>query len=302
MSYAKRIAVIGASGFLGREVVKQLRATGHVVTPVDRQPHPAEEKTHLARIEDYAEVAAVLERSRPEAVINLAYLVGQTAETDVRAASLINLTGQANVLQACVDNHVPRYIYASSIAVYGPSQSFWGQTRPLDETVTCPLEHHRTSYGATKTMNEFQARLVSDQTELETCGIRLSIVLGPGRERGLTTWTSETIQAAHAGHEDIEVPVRASQRVNLISLEDSARCMTNAATLQTSLNRIYNSGGHDLSAQEMCSVLAKRYRSARFTFSPDADSTPFVNHVDASLITEDMAFAPGSIEGTLLPR
>jgi UDP-N-acetylglucosamine 4-epimerase len=59
-----------------------------------------------------------------DAVIHEAALVSVTRSVENPFISNeINVTGSVNLLKACVDVHVKRFVYASSCAVYGDSET-----------------------------------------------------------------------------------------------------------------------------------------------------------------------------------
>lgn len=117
-----RIAVTGATGFLGRYIVDVLLARGaHVIGVVrnpDRVPDLARRGVELRRA-DLAERARLTEGFRDaDAVVSNAalYSLGNQRWDDHQQA---NVGGTRNVLGACVDAGVRRVVHVSSVAVYG---------------------------------------------------------------------------------------------------------------------------------------------------------------------------------------
>ena len=118
----KRIAVTGATGFLGRYIVDVLLARGAHVIGVVRNPGKVPE---LAARGVELRTADLAERDRlaagfanADAVVSNAALFSLTNRSwaDHERA---NIEGTRNVLGACADAGVRRVVHVSSVAVYG---------------------------------------------------------------------------------------------------------------------------------------------------------------------------------------
>lgn len=124
------VLVTGAFGLVGTATVRQLAGQGrHVVatdlnTPVTRKGAaglPAGVKTRWADLTDPAQVAQVLDEVDPAVVIHLAAVIPPVCYAKPHLARKVNVDGTANLVKAAEARpNPPRYIQASSIAVYGP--------------------------------------------------------------------------------------------------------------------------------------------------------------------------------------
>jgi GDP-4-dehydro-6-deoxy-D-mannose reductase len=136
-----RVLVTGASGFVARHLVPQLRAAfpaadltlcGEGMTPLD--------------ITDDTAVRALVDRVRPEACVHLAAIAAiRLARQDPGHAWRVNLLGTlalAEALRATVPECL--LVFASSADIYGSS---FAAGVPLDETATPAPQN---TYAATK--------------------------------------------------------------------------------------------------------------------------------------------------------
>jgi GDP-4-dehydro-6-deoxy-D-mannose reductase len=137
-----RIVVTGATGFVGRWLMRELEATGHeaIGTPA----------SSVLDISDSDAVGAFVGGVRPEAVVHLAGMsYGPDARADPDRAMAVNAVGTRNLMRAVHDlaGSVP-VLVASSSEVYGnPDQS----DLPLRESA--PLRTDQ-PYGLSKLAQE----------------------------------------------------------------------------------------------------------------------------------------------------
>ena len=147
-----KIAVTGATGFIGRTAVASLAAAGHEIVAFGRRPANDSAVRALAALgtRDYVawDIAAPLPRApRVDAVVHCAADVAAAAPR--HRAALINVQGTAHTLRAFAD--APRFVHLSSASVYGIPPD----TRPLTEDRPLPPPAaHPGPYGATKAAAE----------------------------------------------------------------------------------------------------------------------------------------------------
>jgi UDP-glucose 4-epimerase len=171
------VLVTGAAGFIGSALCHRLAAAGHRVIGYDdlsrgrREYLPPGVELVEADIRDGARLRSVIAAARPDWVIHLAAMhfipdcIARPHETlDV------NVEGTRCVLDACAGSTVRRVIFASSAAVYVPSDA------ACDEETTAlgPLE----VYGESKVRGEQLARRFQHDTGIDTAIVRLFNAIG----------------------------------------------------------------------------------------------------------------------------
>jgi UDP-glucose 4-epimerase len=169
--------VTGGLGFIGNELVRQLRRHGEVAI-LDNRSRPAPRIDDIADIPLYevdvtnrSGVQDALERVRPDCVFHLAalhYIPECNANPELTLH--VNVEGTLAVLNACVAAGVPRVVVASSGAIYEDSQS------PLAEDAKiAPVD----VYGWSKAFAEDLGRWVAKRDGIQVVSARLFNTYGP---------------------------------------------------------------------------------------------------------------------------
>ena len=151
---SKKLLVTGSSGFVGKQLVKALRARGHSVKEFD-----LDKGLNLLKPEDCKKATKGI-----EIVVHLA------AVLDEKAKQLweVNVKGTENILKASAENKVERFIHLSTAGVHGNQKG-----KINEETALEPV----TAYEKSKAEAE---RIVEEYQEMiEVTILRPAIVLGP---------------------------------------------------------------------------------------------------------------------------
>lgn len=141
-----KIVFFGGSGFLGSHVCDKLSDAGHDVTIVDLRPSPylrPDQKMITGSLLDEDMVNAVV--SGADAVFDFAGLadIGESNQKPVETAR-INVLGNVILLEACRKAGVKRYVFASSLYVYGKSGGFYRCSKQACELY---IENYHAMFG-----------------------------------------------------------------------------------------------------------------------------------------------------------
>lgn len=238
------ILITGAAGMLGRKLAERLGRDGALASsPVERlslvdmieptAPAGFTRAVHRAAI-DLAEpaVAASLAQSRPDIIYHLAAVVSGEAETDLEKGYRVNLNSMRQLLDAVriagkENGWCPRFVFASSVAVFG------GDLPPVigDDYLLTP----QTSYGTQKAMCEL---LLADYTRrgfVQGIGLRLpTICVRPGKpNRAASSFFSGIIREPLAGQEAL-LPVGKDVRHWMASPRSAVGFLLHAGSLDLS--------------------------------------------------------------------
>ncbi|AZN29224.1 NAD-dependent epimerase/dehydratase family protein [Flaviflexus salsibiostraticola] len=171
-----RIAVTGASGFVGRHVVNALSESHELValsrSPVDL-PIGAENRV-VPSIDSQTDWSGLLDDV--DVVLHLAarvHVMTETSEDPLEEFREVNARGTERLAHACVQQGVKRLVFVSSIKVNGERS----EGRPLtSEDLPTPVD----PYGISKFEGEQALKALSDTRNLEVVIVRPPVVYGPG--------------------------------------------------------------------------------------------------------------------------
>jgi nucleoside-diphosphate-sugar epimerase len=173
------VLVTGAFGLVGTATVQRLSADGrHVVaTDLDLPAHrkaaaelPAGVEVRYADLTDPASANDLISAVAPAAIVHLAAVIAPHCYSRHALALKVNVEGTANLVSAAAAQAVPpRFVQASSVAVYGPRNPHQLTDVLTADTPVAPYD----IYGAQKVGAE---ALVRD-SQLEWVILRLGGVL-----------------------------------------------------------------------------------------------------------------------------
>ncbi len=208
------VAVIGATGFVGRHVVTRLAEAGHAVVAVSRAGRsrpdwPAGVETRAADVESGRGLAAAL-----RGVDIVVHLVAIPRESGGRTFENVNVRGVERVLEAARANGVGRIVHLSALGVTGEP---------------------RFAYLSSK----FRGEQLVRESGLDWVVFRPSLLFGPGDGffnliKTTLTWWSPGIVA---------IPGHGRETFQPLHVDDLARAVTAAVTDPDRTGSVYELGG-----------------------------------------------------------
>jgi nucleoside-diphosphate-sugar epimerase len=193
-----------------------------------------------------------------DTVYHLASVPGGTAERDSTLGSSVNLYGTLNLIDlSAAQAKPPRFVFASSIAVYGENLP-----SPMNESASAKPA---TTYGAHKLISEIALSDAIRKGKLSGCSLRLPGVVArpPGPSGLVSAFMSDIFWALRDGRR-ITIPVSSEATSWWISRE---RCVDNllhagAAATSTLRATTYQMPVLRLSIREVLDALSARFNVA----------------------------------------
>lgn len=232
--------VTGATGYVGREVVRQLLGRGDDVTALGRTP-PGEKIPFIhADLTDTAGLERSLARRRFDCVIHVASLPGDTG--DPAQMVRVNVNGCQNLLEYARKATVGRFVLTSSISAYEwyPATKFNPpDTMPVNENHPC---RPKDMYSTTKRIQELLAATYFHQYGVPTTALRLTAVVGPRGQGGGRGWREFAEQLREG--KTAQIPhFSAKELCHYVDLRDVGRMHLVVATHPKAIGEIFNCCG-----------------------------------------------------------
>jgi nucleoside-diphosphate-sugar epimerase len=261
------ILVVGATGFIGPRLIRNLVARGHSVVGMDLNPAaaafgdlPVGAPVVRGDVTQFEDVMRTVLEVKPERLINLAYGLG-AGEGNPHQVVRLDVLGMDNCFEAARLAGVRRVVYASSIAVSG-QQSHFGE-RPVNEDD--PV-YGTSQYAMHKIFNEFQAKKYIKNYGMSITGVRPANVTGPDKVRGSTDHVQ--IMTEPARGKPVHLPQKGLMRL-LIHVEDMAEVFARVLLADAPRHALYNSGGIPISLGDLADIVRGFLPDAQITFAQE---------------------------------
>lgn len=286
-----KVLVTGGAGFIGSHIVDLLLQQQLEVVVVDdlssgRREHVSPAARFVCADICAAEMGELFREENFAAVIHQAAQTMVTKSIDDPAAdSRINVQGTVNLLEACRQTGVGRFIFASTAAVYGDTADL-----PLQETSRI---NPKSFYGLSKWTAENYIQMFSDYYGIQYSILRYANVFGErqgdGGEGGVVSIFSRAIQAGQGLciHGDGE------QTRDFIYVKDVAAA--NAAALRATGNGVYNiSTRRETSVNRLAELLSAAVGIVPdLTYGPTREGDIFRSMLDNSHARKCLGWNPG---------
>ena len=261
------VLVLGGTGFIGRRAVRRLAERGEQVAVMDINPRAANfddlaggVSVMQGDIIQFEDVVKAILASKPDRIMNLAYLLGSGDDTPHFTMKL-NVLGMDNCFEAARVCSVNRVVYASSLAVSGQQSHFGDRLITEDDAM-----HGDSQYAMHKRFNEFQAAQFNEVYGMSITGIRPANVTGPDKVRGSTDHV-QCVTLPAAG-EPVSFPKKDYMRLP-VHVDDVAEAFVRVTLSDSPHHTLYNTGGIPVSLGDLADIVRRFLPDAQISFESD---------------------------------
>lgn len=234
-----KLVVTGGCGFIGSHFVDYVTNLGHEVKIVDDlstgKQENIEQSLKSKKVQLFIEDISNFDKclsivSDSDAVIHFAAATGviQSMEKPIEFAKT-NVIGTLNLLEICRKNKIPKFIFASTGAVYGD------QKPPFNEEMTpMPIS----PYAISKAVAEIYCRSYSDLFGVNCTILRFSNVYGPRKSFGPYANVIPKFVRAALRNEPITIYGDGTQERDFVYVKDVAKACFHA--ISNNKQGVYN--------------------------------------------------------------
>ncbi len=266
----RRILITGGAGFIGSHVVSELIARGLAVVVIDNEStgdcavvHPAAEFV-AGDVRNPADLAPIF-AAGIDAVLHIAGQASIRLSFQDPAADLsVNTLGTINILQQCIAHRVPRLLFASSMTIYGNTD-----TVPTPETAAPdPVSY----YAITKYAAERYVHTTAQRRDLgfdfNVTSLRMFNVYGAGQS---LTNAYQGVFAIFIGNvlrgEPIKLHSDGEQSRDFVHITDITRAWVDAIDNPASYGQAINLGtGKPTTVNQLCDLVLAAFGHTRATY------------------------------------
>jgi nucleoside-diphosphate-sugar epimerase len=244
-----RALVTGGTGFIGSHLIDELLEQGYDIRILRRNT------SNIMLLEDKKLSFVVGDLTDTESLVRAC----QDVDVVFHVAALpqdwgpkktffeVNFDGTKSLLDACVHNKVPRFLFMSSAAVYG----FPKTQQPLAEEYR---KNPTAKYGESKLCAEGLLWGYGMEHNISVSAIRSPIVTGP-RDRLIALFLVKALQQGRLFYIG-----DGNQKISVSDGRDVAHCLRLAGESQKANGQAYNVKSFDSTPRQLIETLAERLR------------------------------------------
>jgi len=241
----RRILITGATGFIGRFLIKHFLKSGSKVYGISRHPQTLGKNKFFQWI--HSDLSIYIP-DLPDIDICI-HAAGLSPSSEKTMCDFIqnNIQSTCNLIKALKPNNCKKIIYLSGISVFG--------------TVSVPIINEQTpictpgAYGLSKYVAE---RVIQEQNDIPSCILRLPGVLGQGSS---TPWLIRQIRKS-THNKTITIYNPESMFNNAVWIVDLINFIHTICNQKESSNQLFVLGAsNSLSIIDMMNLILKRVRS-----------------------------------------
>jgi nucleoside-diphosphate-sugar epimerase len=284
------VIVTGAGGHIGRAVCRLLASAEAQFLAVDLDPDG--QQGILAcdlRLKD--DIARLFQMHAVRTVIHLAGILPSSFQRDPLMGVDVNLTGSFELLRQAVQARVKRFVFASSMSVYGSRPT----PRPLkEEDAAAPDE----PYGACKRAVELVGDALAQGGAIAFVALRIARVIGPGIKKTSSPWRSQIFEQ-RADENPIQIPFAPGAELSLVHVHDVARMLVTLAGASQLQSSIYNTPAETWEVKSLKDALEE---ARSFRIELGMDGVHGGPRCDGSRFAKEFGFQPQGLREVLARR
>lgn len=240
------VLVTGACGQIGRAVSSLLRDAGRQILGIDVDSDTTGDVV-ACDLRSKNELSRLFHAQPIRAVIHLAGILPSGFQSNPLDGADVNLSGSFALMRQAVEGRVKRFVFASSMSVYGTAAT---RRRLTEDDPAVPDD----AYGASKRTVELIGEALGKRTAVQFVSLRIARVVGPGLRKSSSLWRSEIFEPPQQ-LTSIRIPYSPEAALSLVHVEDVARMLIALADAAATNSHLYNTPVETWTAKELKRVI-----------------------------------------------
>lgn len=280
------ILVTGAGGFIGQHVCQLLSAQGQSVLGVDRsfRPHLSFPRVQ-GDLTNNEFLSGLFREYTFDAVIHLAALLNTASRQQPGEAMRVNIGCSLNLLHLVQQFNIPKFIYGSSISVYGARPyTDYGEVSEVE------LASPSNVYGISKRFVEVVGEDLRRQEKTQFIALRISMVVGTGASSPASPWRNAIFEKLNSPlHTVISLPFAPYERLPLVHVADVAEMIKRLIDVKRAAHAIYNTPSENWLCSDLAGAIQALNQNVLLAFGPTSTRGD-PEAIDGSRFAEEFSF------------
>lgn len=244
-----KIFITGATGFIGKQVLEQLKGTEHEIFCLVRKANPAIKELKSSGVHvlegDVLDKSSILDGMKGcDWVINLANIYSFW-EPDNSVFRAVNVEGTRNVMECALENKVSKVVHVSSLIIYGKTEEV-----PIKED-TQPGSERFSRYARSKYEGDQIVWDMYDHENLPLVVVYPAAVIGPGDPKASGQYVAGLV------NKTLPATVFNKSVLTWVHVKDVAAAIIKATEKSDNIGEKYIIGKHQFSFKEFNRMISE---------------------------------------------
>jgi nucleoside-diphosphate-sugar epimerase len=289
------ILVTGGGGFIGSQVCQLLSSHDQSVIAMDRTFRDNLTCSSVKGDLDNPNFLNELFKTYSfTAIIHLAGVLNTASRQHPEDSMRVNIGGSLKLLRLAAQYKVPKFIFGSSITVYGPKPfSKYGEVTEIEPASPDNI------YGVSKRFVEIFGEQYRQQGLLQFTAVRISMVVGPETMNTSSAWRSKIFSELQAKEPtQLQIPFAPHEILPLIHVTEVAEIMERILLANQVKQIFYNTPSENWNCNDLAEILQELNPNLDISFGP-ASPRGDPEAISGNRFQEEFNFNPVSLQERL---